>query len=180
MRKPPTPDRLLEVGAVQSPHGLKGALIIYSHTRPALGIAGYSFWYIGKDAASAKRFEIVRCWQHGRRLLAQLAGIQDADAAAMLKGQIIWVDEAEVSLEEDEYLWADLIGCAVFDTSGRELGRIVGLEAYGAQDILSVRAPEGDWMIPFVESIVQRVDLDARRIEVALPEGMDACFTPRS
>jgi 16S rRNA processing protein RimM len=180
VRKSPTPDRRLEVGAAQSPHGLKGALSIFSHTRPALGIAGYSFWYIGKDAASAKRFEVVRCWQHGKRLLAELAGIHDADAAAMLKGQTIWVDEAEVPLETDEYLWADLIGCTVCETTGRELGRVVGLESYGAQDILSVRAPDGDWMIPFVESIVQRVDIDGRRIEVELPEGMDACFTPRS
>ena len=180
MRKPPTPDRLLEVGAVQSPHGLKGALSVYSHTRPAIGIAGYSFWYIGKDAATAKRFEVARCWQHGKRVLAELAGVQDADAAAMLKGQNIWVDAADVELSEDEYLWADLVGCAVFEATGRELGRVAGLEAYGAQDILTVRAPDGDWMIPFVAGIVRDVDLDARRIEVDLPEGMDACFTPRS
>lgn len=180
MRKLPTPDRLLEVGAVQSPHGLKGALTIYSHTRPAIGIAGYSFWYIGADAASARRFEVVRCWQHGKRILAELDGITDPDAAATLKGQAIWVDQAQVPLEDDEYLWADLVGCTVFEAAGRELGHVVGLESYGAQDILSVRAPDGDWMIPFVGDIVRDVDLTARRIEVDLPEGMDACFTPRS
>jgi 16S rRNA processing protein RimM len=40
--------------------------------------------------------------------------------------------------------------------------------------------PAGEWLIPFVDGIVQRIDTDARRIEAKLPEGMDACFTPRS
>ena len=170
---------------MQSPHGLQGALTIYSHTRPAIGIAGYSFWYIGKNPESAKMFEVERCWQHGKRLLAKLVGVNGADAAATLKGAAIWVDAAEVELDADEYLWADLIGFEVIDVTGRLLGHVVGLQEYGAQDILSVRTPEdampaGEWLIPFVDGIVQRIDTDARRIEVKLPEGMDACFTPRS
>jgi 16S rRNA processing protein RimM len=128
---------------------------------------------------------VERCWQHGKRLLAQLAGIDDADAAAALKGAAIWVDAAGVELDADEYLWADLVGCEVVEASGRLLGRVVGLQEYGAQDILFVRtpdaaAPAGEWLIPFVDGIVQKVDTGARRIEVNLPEGMDACFTPRS
>ena len=127
-----------------------------------------------------------RCWQHGKRLLAQLAGINDADAAAALGGAGIWVDAGEVAIEADhEYLWADLVGCEVVESSGRPLGRVVGLQEYGAQDILAVRTPDdavpaGEWLIPFVDGVVQHVDTEARRIEVNLPEGMDACFTPRS
>jgi len=170
---------------VQSPHGLKGALTIYSYTRPAIGIAGYSFWYIGKNPESAQKYAVERCGQHGRRLLAQLAGVNDADAATALKGAAIWVDAAEVELDADEYLWADLIGFEVVEVSGRLLGYVAGLQEYGAQDILSVLTPDdavpaGEWLIPFVDGIVQRIDADARRIEVKLPEGMDACFTPRS
>jgi len=38
---------------------------------------------------------------------------------------------------------------------------------------------QGEWLIPFTEQIVLGVDLDEGLIEVDLPEGMDACFTPR-
>lgn len=176
---------MLEVGAVQSPHGLKGALNIYSYTRPAIGIAGYSFWYIGTDPEAAKRFEVERCWQHGNRVLAQLVNITDTVAAEALKGKLIWVDASEVAVDDDEYLWADLIGCEVVDATGKVLGQVVAMEEYGAQDILSVRTPDdahpaGEWMIPFIEGIVQSVNSEARRIHVSLPEGMDVCFTPKS
>ena len=170
---------------VQRPHGLKGALTIYSYTRPAIGIAGYSFWWLGASPESAKSYKVERCWQHGKRILAELDGVTDCDQAALLDRMLIWVSADEVVVGEDEYLWQDMIGCTVIETStDRELGTVVGIEEYGAQDILTVRTPEdaetsGEWMLPFIEDVVLNVDLTARRISVDLPEGMDACFTPK-
>ena len=59
------------------------------------------------------------------------------------------------------------------------------MEEFGAQDILTVRTPDdadqpGEWLLPFVDDVVIDVDLDGNCITVSLPEGMDACFTPRS
>jgi 16S rRNA processing protein RimM len=175
---------MLEVGAVHKPHGLKGALTIYSHTRPAIGIAGYSFWWLGKTAETARRYRVERCWQHGRRILAELQGIAEVSVAEAMAGTKIWVPVEEVALADGEYLWQDLIGCEVFLEDGTLLGSVVSLEAYGAQDILSVHTPDdatqtGEWLLPFIRQVVTGVDIAARRIEVRLPEGMDACFTPR-
>jgi len=185
MRKRLTPDHLLEVGVIHGPHGLKGALTIYSHTRPAIGIAGYSFWWLGLSPESAKLYKVERCWRHGKRILAELEGVIDCDQAALLEQMHIWVPADEVTVGEDEYLWADLIGCEVRQVGdGVLLGAVVALEEYGAQDILTVRTPEdarqqGEWMLPFIKDVVLDVDLTVRRITVDLPEGMDACFTPR-
>jgi len=172
---------LLEVGAVCGPHGLKGALTIYSHTRPAIGIAGYFFWWLGESEESARAYRVGRCWQHGRRLLAELDGVVSIESAEALRGMKIWVDAAEVTLEAEEYLWQDLVGCEVWDAdSGRLLGTVIALQDYGAQDILTVRTPAGQWLLPFIREVVCEVDMDTRRIAVRLPEGMDACFTPIS
>ena len=38
--------------------------------------------------------------------------------------------------------------------------------------LLQVREAAREFLIPFVESYTKRVDLDARRIELVLPEGM--------
>ncbi len=114
-------------------------------------------------------------------MLAELEGVVSIDTAEALRGQKIWVNAADVELAEDEYLWQDLIGCEVRDAdSMRVLGTVTGLQEYGAQDILTIRTADGEWMLPFVRDVVCDVDLDARRIAVHLPEGMDACFTPRS
>jgi len=175
---------MLEVGVIQKAHGLKGALTVYSHTRPAIGIAGYSFWWLGSTPESARRYPVTRCWQHGKRILAELQDIHDIQAAEKLGGLKIWVPTGDVDVDEDEYLWEDLIGCRVLLQDGSLLGEVTALEEYGAQDILSVRTAEdaaraGEWMLPFIEQVILDVDLDAGCITVALPEGMDACFTPR-
>jgi len=190
MRERLTPDRLFEVGVIHGPHGLKGTLTIYSYTRPAIGIAGYSFWWLGTNSESTKSYKVEHCWQHGKRVLAKLEGLNDCEQANALKQMHIWVSADEVAVNENEYLWADLIGCEVRRT-GKEgddgiiLGTVIALEEYGAQDILTVCTPEtaaqqGEWMLPFIEDVVLDVDVAARCISVDLPAGMDACFTPRS
>jgi len=175
----------LHVGDILGTHGLKGALTVFSHTRPATAVAGYSCWWIGKTAESAKSYPVRRCWQHGKRTLAELEDIHDCNQAGQLKGLKIWIPASEVDIDDDAFLWQDLIGCEVIrHDSGVLLGTVKALEEYGAQDNLLVQTADdaeiaGEWLIPFTEQIVLGVDLDENLIEVDLPEGMDACFTPR-
>jgi 16S rRNA processing protein RimM len=184
-RKRLTPDRFLELGVIQGPHGLKGALTVFSNTRPAQAIAGYSFWWLGDAPGSLKRYGVTRAWQHGGRILAELDGVADRNQAEQIKHLKIWVPVEEVDVAEDEYLWEDLIGCEVVRAdSGELIGEVTALEEYGAQDILVVStdpkaATQGEWMLPFIEDVVLEVDMEMRHITVDLPEGMDACFTLR-
>lgn len=92
----------------------------------------------------------------------------------------IFIDQAAVGSADGEYLWQDLVGCAVIGDDGASLGSVTGLQDYGAQDILIVAGPRGEWLLPFVEDVIADVDLASRHIVVHLPEGMDACFTPKS
>jgi len=171
---------------IHGPHGLKGALTVYSYTRPAIGIAGYSFWWLGTSQESVKSYKVEHCWQHGKRVLAKLEGLNDHEQANALKQMHIWVAADEVAVDENEYLRADLIGGEVRRAdAGMMLGTVIALGEYGAQDILTVCTPEaakqqGEWMLPFIEDVVLDVDVAARCITVDLPEGMDACFTPSS
>jgi len=181
-----TADSLLHVGDILGVHGLKGTLIVFSHTRPAQAIAGYSCWWIGSSEASAKSYPVQRCWQHGKRMLAELDGVDDCNSAEKFRKLKVWIPIDDVETDADEYLWDELIGCRVVRAgSGELLGCVRALEEYGAQDNLLVETAAdavepGEWLIPFLEDIITVVDLDEGVIEVALPEGMDVCFTPRS
>jgi len=178
-------NKYLHVGDILGAHGLKGALIVYSHTRPADAVAGYSCWWLGETAETAKRYALKRCWQHGKRMLAEIEGVIDCSSAEALKGLKIWISSDEVESDEDEYLWVELIGCQVVRQGSNELlGTVTALEEYGAQDNLLVKTVEGaelqgEWLIPFTGQVVTEVNLDDGVIVVDMPEGMDACFTPR-
>jgi len=177
-------DTLIHVGTILGVHGLKGTLTVYSDTRPASGIAGYSCWYLGASPSTAKAHAVERCWQHGKGVLAELEGVNNRTQAEALKKTKIWVELDAIEVDDDEYLWEELIDCQVYAAEVL-LGRVSALEEYGAQDIMLVRSlpdakEQGEWMLPFTEDVVQMVDLDARRVEVTLLDGMDACFTPKS
>lgn len=155
--------------------------MIQSYTRPLEGIAEYSRWWVGASEDETKMYEVRCCRMHGKRFIAFLEGVEDRNLAEQMRGYFIWVDAADVPLEEGEYLWADLVGCRVYDLEGeRELGEVVRLESYGAQDNLCVVSKHGEWLIPFIEDVIVKVDIEGRRIDVRLLEGMEACFKPRS
>ncbi|MDT8376856.1 MAG: ribosome maturation factor RimM [Mariprofundaceae bacterium] len=176
----------MEVGAITGSHGLKGALTLFSHTRPAIGIAGYSFWWVGDSPETAVSYRVERCWSHGgSKLLAKLEGVDDCNGAEALKKSTIWVNASEVELEDDEYLWEELTGYRVVTTDGVLLGTVTGMAEFGAQDNFCVATPDnsdepGEWLLPFIGDVVVAINDESRTIEVELLEGMDACFTPRS
>jgi len=178
-------DTLICVGTILGVHGLKGTLTVYSDTRPASGIAGYSCWHLGMDADSAKAYTVDRCWQHGNKgMLVELEGVNTRTQAEQLKKIKIWVSTDEIEVDDDEYLWDELLDCAVY-VDDKLIGSVKALEAYGAQDIIVVKTSEradvqGEWMLPFTEDVIQVVDMENRRIDVCLLDGMDACFTPKS
>ncbi len=190
MRRKLTANRFLEVGVVTGSHGLKGALTIFSHTRPAIGVAGYSFWWVGESPESAISYKVNRCWQHGgKKILAELETVHDSSSAEALKQQHIWVDVGEVEVGDDEYLWCALTGFKVLTTDGELLGVVAGLAEFGAQDNLCVATTDdttyaggtsGEWLLPFVEDVIVLIDEAEEIIEVNLPDGIDICFTPRS
>ncbi len=131
-----------------------------------------------------KAYHVRRCWQHGKGMLAELDGVADCNAAQALKKMTIWVARDEVAMDEGEYLWQDLVGCAVHADT-QILGLVTALEAYGAQDNLCVQTHDdadvqGEWLLPFTEDVVLSIDLEERMIVVQLLDGMDACFTPKS
>lgn len=158
---------------------------MFSHTRPVHAVAGYLRWYVGKDEQNVQEFTVVDCHQHKKRILAKLEGIETIEQVEALKGMRIFVPEDEVEVDEDEFLWQDLIGCTVVDQDGNRLGEVSALHEFGAQDNLEIKTTadmevSGEWLLPFIEDVIVDVDLDKSIIQVNLLDGMDACFTPKS
>ncbi|NBR98446.1 MAG: 16S rRNA processing protein RimM, partial [Betaproteobacteria bacterium] len=63
----------------------------------------------------------------------------------------------------------DLVGCEVINREGVNFGRIVELMETGANDVLVVRG-DRERLIPYIDRVVEAVDLDAKRVRVDWPE----------
>ncbi|HEX2122724.1 MAG TPA: PRC-barrel domain-containing protein, partial [Thermoanaerobaculia bacterium] len=77
-------------------------------------------------------------------------------------------------LEEDEYFLHDLVGLTMVDGDGTERGVVTDAYEGGAGVLLNVRRADGrEFELPFAAELCTEIDLDAKRIVVALPEGLD-------
>ena len=109
-----------------------------------------------------------RCRVQGDALVAELVLLDGQppltrEQGLALKGVEIQVDRADFPpTQDDEFYHADLIGCEVIGQLGARLGTVVAVDDHGAQQVL--RLDDG-MLIPFVEAIVQSVDIAARRIQ---------------
>ena len=120
-------------------------------------------------------FVVESAWHHKDQVIFKFQGVDSIGQAEALVGADVCVPMAErAALAEGEYYQSDLIGCAVVDASGRLLGVIEDWQEYGGPPLLAIRTPAGkELLIPFAKSICKRIDVDARRMEVELPEGLE-------
>ena len=79
--------------------------------------------------------------------------------------------------DPDEFYDHQLIGLAVVDVDGTPLGEVKAVVHGSAQDLLTVRTPDGrDTLVPFVSALVPEVDLEAGRVVVADRPGLVSPF----
>jgi len=112
---------------------------------------------------------------HGDQLIFKFKGIDSISDAERLSGAEVSIPfEQRDPVGEGEYYQTDLVGCEVFDPTGRRLGTVEAFEETGGTPLIEVRTEDGKQiLIPFARSICTRIDVAQRRIEVNLPEGLE-------
>ena len=115
--------------------------------------------------------------------MLHFAGVDSISAAETLKGLIVAIPRAErAALGEDEVYVGDLIGCSLVDVAGAKPATVGEIEAVdrtaGPVALLVVRGAAGEVLIPFAKSYLRGIDLTAKRVEMALPEGLVGLNAP--
>jgi len=159
-------DRLLVMGRITAPYGVKGWVHIAAYTALPENLLHYLPWHINRQG-NWQVVEIVSGRHHGKGLVVQLQGCTDRDTAAALRGADIGIYRSQLPpVAADEYYWSDLIGMQVIATDGRVLGRLDHLLETGANDVMVVKG-EQEVLIPYIEGqVVESVDLETREIRV--------------
>ena len=129
------------------------------------------------SASAAREVELAHHWLHKGGVVLHFAGVDSISAAEELSGSVVaipWEERAE--LEVGDVYVGDLIGCKLLDVAGEEpveLGEIADVDRTAGQvAMLVVNGAKGEVLIPFAKSYLRRVDVEAKRVEMALPEGL--------
>lgn len=175
MTRPPDPrspgDRI-EIGGIARAHGIRGEVVVYTHDPDSETLGNVTSIFVGGTprAVLAAR-DTQRGW------LVRLEGVVTRNDAEALKGQVVEVERADLHLAEGDVLLDDLVGCEVVLEDGRPWGTIVGIQL-GPQDLLVIHDGDVERLLPLVDPLVPSIDVAARIVTVAPPEGLPE--SPRS
>jgi 16S rRNA processing protein RimM len=109
---------------------------------------------------------------HKGRALLKLEGVDSKEAAHALIGKEVFVDRTLFpALSEGEYYVSDLVGMDVV-AQGRTVGTVTNVFSTGSNDVCEVRGPHGDTLIPLIEDVVVKVDVENRKLFIKPIEGL--------
>jgi 16S rRNA processing protein RimM len=110
--------------------------------------------------------------QHGR-CVVKFRGIEGISEAQKYVGAEIKIPAGDLpEPEEGSYYTFRLKGCRVFAADGDYIGIVTDVLNSGGTEILKVDCEDQETLIPFADAYLKSIDLDRRRIEVDLPEGL--------
>jgi 16S rRNA processing protein RimM len=137
--------------------------------------------------AALQQLEVSAHWlpvgRNAGRIVLHFAGVNSIEQAEQLGGKEVLVPLAErLPLEPGATYISDLIGCTVYDRD-QALGIVESVQFPTSPDgarrleeaapLLAVTSPQGDEvLIPFANEFILAIDLAAKSIRMALPEGL--------
>ena len=133
---------------------------------------GLRLFALSKDG-SRRELEIEDAWPHKDFLVLKFAGVDSISEAEPLIGCELQVPRSErAQLENGAEYVSDLVGCALLD-HGKEVG-VVSDVRFGAGEapLLVVGSGKSELEIPFAQEFLVRINLEGKRIEMNLPEGL--------
>ena len=108
---------------------------------------------------------------HKGMLIVRFADVEDVNSAMLLKNKIVYFARSDVHLPKGRHFVADLLGAAVVDEQGAEIGKLTEVLDMPAGQVYVVQG-ETEHTIPAVPEFILDIDADGKVIRVHLIEGM--------
>jgi len=166
-------NEFITLARVVKTQGRRGEVAVEVHSDiPDRLHVGLRVFALGEDGGR-RELRIENAWPHKDWIVLKFAGVDSISEAEPLVGCELQVPLNErAELQSGSAYVSDLVGCMLFDC-GREIG-IVKDVRFGAGEapLLVVGAGKTEYEIPYAQEFLVRVDLEHRRIEMNLPEGL--------
>ena len=171
------PDGFVSIGKIIAAHGIRGVVKVHSEAVSAdvytRGLA--VLLEGGKDDFGT--YTIQWCEPYKKGLRIAFKGVGDRNAAEALIGAAIFVSKDQLPpLEKGTFYWSDLIGLSVYDIKTGYLGKIDSIMPTAGHDVYiikdSAKGADYEVLIPATTSVVTIVDLEQKKMQVDMPEGL--------
>lgn len=165
-------ENLLQVGVITATHGIRGEVKVFPTTDDPKRFKRLK--HVLLDTGREKReLEIEGVKFFKQFVILKFKGIDNInEAEGYRKMPLLVTRENAVRLKKNEYFIADLTGMQVY-TEEEFLGTLENVIQTGANDVYEVRMENGkNILIPAIRQCILSVDVEERRMEVHLLEGL--------
>ena len=172
-RSMPDWSEMVLVGRVARPHGLRGEVVVEPETDfvEERFARGGRLWV--EDGGAPVALTVASMRMHGPRPLVAFAGRARREDAEALAGRELRVPEDALRpLPEGQYYHHQLRGCRVETTAGALVGVVARVDGSAGDGCLVVDGPGGEVLVPLAGDICVAVDVAARCIRIAPPDGL--------
>lgn len=166
-------EQLLQVGAITSPHGVRGEVKVFPMTDDVRRFKKCRELILdtGKEKITLE-IEGVKFFK--QYVILKFKGYDSINEIEAYKGKGLYVTRANaVKLRKDEYFIADLIGLTVLDEEEQEIGILKDVIETGANDVYSVETKEGkEILFPAIKECILAVDVENKQMHVHVMPGL--------
>ena len=158
--------RYIDAGKIVNTHGVQGEVKLEVWLDSPRLLKSCGRVYLG-----GQEKKLLSAREHKGFLIAKLEGVEDVNAAMALKGRTVQIDRQDAPLPRGSYFLQDILGAAVVDESGTEIGRLSDVLELPGHRVYVVTG-EREHLIPAVPEFIRNTDTENGVITVHLIEGM--------
>jgi 16S rRNA processing protein RimM len=173
---------MVTIGRIIRPQGNRGQVVVASETDFAEARFAPGAVFETDGPAGSRTLVIAESRPHDARWVIGFDGVRSIDDAEALRGLELQVSEADLMpLGAGQYYAHQLEACRVVTTGGEAVGTVGRVEMSTGTPLLVVTDAAGlEVLVPLVETICRRIDVEARVIEIDPPSGLIALNAPGS
>ncbi|MBR1853315.1 MAG: 16S rRNA processing protein RimM [Lachnospiraceae bacterium] len=162
-----------QVGVITSPHGVKGEVKVFPTTDDPKRFKRLKDVILdtGKENLILE-IEGVKFFK--QFVILKFKGLETPEEVAKYRQKSLYVTrENAVRLGRDEYFIADLMGLAVYDEDGTEIGVLREVMETGANDVYVIDLKDGrELLLPAIKECVLNVDVEAGKMQIHILDGL--------
>lgn len=166
-------DEMAVVGRIVRPHGLRGDVVVHPETDFIAERFQPGASFSTRSASGDERLTIRTARVAGGRPVLGFEGVSSVEQAEGLVGLELRVPEETLQpLGEGTYYLHQLAGCVVSTTGGAHVGTVAKVDGGVGSSRLVIEGERGEILIPLAAEICIEIDVEAKRIVIAPPDGL--------
>ncbi len=163
-------EEYIYIGKIVNTHGIKGELRLLSNFKYKNKVfLENRKIYIGDE----KKEEMIKSYRHHKIFeMITLYGYDNINEVLIFLNKNVYIKKNDLNLGDKEFLDEDLINLSVI-FNNKEVGHVVAIRQINPKNkIIEAVINDKVTMIPYHEDFILNVDLENKKIELNLIEGM--------